>query len=156
MGERYRWSREGHVRPGQALDALPDAAATPLGRAIGRLGRPGFEAALDGRLRACLVRDDVVMLGFARAGPARGLYWRAFRPGVCAHLEASYLTGAYLLDPFQELSMRRVPAGVYRSRDVAPGQFVRTCYHRDCHRRTAIIDEFDVIPCPTDCSGRPA
>jgi DNA-binding CsgD family transcriptional regulator len=90
------------------------------------------------------------MLAFPRAGPARGLYWRADHPRVFAHLEDSYLKGAYLLDPFYELSMRRVPAGVYRLREVAPDQFTRTRYYRDYYRRTTIIDELDCIAYPAE------
>jgi DNA-binding CsgD family transcriptional regulator len=143
------------------VDAQPNAAEPRLAAAIRLLGRPGFEAALHDWLRRCLAPDNMVVLAFRDAGPPQALYARADGPQVFAHLD-SYLAGAYLLDPYHELNLRRVPAGVYRLRDVAPDRFRGSRYFRDYYRRTTIIDELAFVAYPAPgtvlnlCIGRDA
>lgn len=143
------------------MDLLPNAAEAQLAETIRLIGRPGFAAALHEWLRRCLATDNFLVLGWAEAGPPAALYARADAPAAFAHL-GSYLAGAYLLDPFHELNLRRVPRGVYRLSDVAPDAFRRSRYFRDYYRRTTIIDELTVIAYPVSggvlnlCLGRDA
>lgn len=127
------------------MQPLPNAAEPALARVIERIGQPAFEAALDAFLRRVLVADNLVILAFRPAAAPLALYHAADGPVVFAELERVYLAGAYLLDPFHDLHLRRAPAGVYRLLDIAPDQFQRSRYFTDYYRRTTLHDELTFV-----------
>lgn len=144
------------------MRSLPNAAETELGRVIRRLGAKGFEAALHGWLARCIPIDNIVMLAFRAAGPPLALYRQAGSPLVFAALDTTYLSGAYLLDPYHDLHARRAPAGLYRIREIAPDRFTSSRYFREYYHRTTITDEVAYVAYPAEgvtlniCLGRDA
>jgi DNA-binding CsgD family transcriptional regulator len=130
------------------LDHLPNIAEAMLARAIGTCGRPDFEPALWEFLRRAVTADNMIVIAY-RAGGAPVALWRhAAEPRTFAHIDSTYLAGAYLLDPVHELHLTGAPAGVYRLSDVAPDAFLRSRYYDEYLRQTTILDEVNFIARP--------
>lgn len=130
------------------MQPQPNAAEGKLAEVIRRQGRPGFESALHDWLRRCLGPDNLIVLAYRDAGPPQVLYRHSDSPQVFAQLEATYLAGAYLLDPYHDLHVTRVPTGAYRLRDVAPDAFHRSRYFLDYYQQTTLIDEITFVCYP--------
>jgi DNA-binding CsgD family transcriptional regulator len=130
------------------MRAQPNAAEGMLAEVIRRVGKPGFESALHDWLRRCLAPDNLVVLAYRDAGPPLVLYRHTDAPQVFAQLEAIYLAGAYLLDPYHDLHVTRVPSGAYRLRDVAPDAFHRSRYFLDYYQQTTLVDEITFVCYP--------
>ena len=131
------------------MRALPNAAE----RQLGEVGAPARPAGLRGRavglpapLRGSRRPADpgLPRLGAARrsstGNPTTRRSSRASRRSTWA--------GAYLLDPYHELHLTRVPAGVYRLTDVAPDAFHRSRYFLEYYQLTTILDELTFIAYP--------
>lgn len=144
------------------MKPLPNAAEQALGEVVRRLGRAGFEEALWEFLRRCVDPDDLLILAYRDAGLPEVLYRRSDDPEVFARLEAVYLGGAYLLDPYHELHLSRVAPGLYRLSDVAPDAFHRSRYYLEYYELTTILDELTFVAYPAAdvslhvCLGRDA
>ncbi|MDZ4096372.1 MAG: LuxR family transcriptional regulator, partial [Paracoccaceae bacterium] len=130
------------------MEGLPNASEAGLAQAINRLGQKGFEAELRGWLLRCLSFDNLIVLGYRDAGPPLMLFRRADQPQVFAELDSTYLAGAYLLDPYHDLHLSRVSAGVYRLRDIAPDAFQRSRYFQGYYQQTTLIDELTFVAYP--------
>jgi len=144
------------------MDRLPNAAEAHLAEAIRLLGARGFESALLGWLRRAVGIDNLLVLAYRDGARPEVLYHHAGRAEVFSDLETTYVAGAYLLDPFHDLHLQRVPAGLYRLLDIAPDQFQRSRYFREYYRRTTITDELTYVAYPVRgvslniCLGRDA
>ena len=142
------------------MNALPNAAEKPLADAIRLMQAPGFEQALWQVLQRVTAPDNLAILIYRQAGPAEVLYTQSDQPQVFAQLRSTYTAGAYLLDPFYDLHLRGVPAGVYRLREVAPDAFQRSRYFIEYYDHTTLIDELAFIAYPVSglslhiCLGR--
>lgn len=144
------------------MQALPNSAEDHLGAAITALGSADFPAALYAWLGRSFEIDNITTLAFFQTRPPEILFNRARIPDVHDRLETDYISGAYLLDPFHELHVSRVPEGLYRLRDFAPDQFQRNEYFASYYRRTTLIDEIAYVAYPAEgvsvhvCLGRDA
>ncbi|MBC2836731.1 helix-turn-helix transcriptional regulator [Paragemmobacter straminiformis] len=133
-----------------------------LAAVIRAQGGAGFTPALLVWLAAVAAPDSVVGLAFGADGPPRVLFRQARATQVFARLEAGYLAGAYLLDPFHALHLRQAGAGAYRLCDVAPDAFSRSRYHEEYYRDTTLLDEIVLLARPQAgmtlmlCLGRDA
>lgn len=139
---------------------LPNGAEAQLAEVIRRLGRPGFESALTAFFHRAAAPDNLIVLAYRDAGPPQVLFRQSDSAATYAQLESVYLRGAYLLDPYHDLHLSRVPAGVYRLSDVAPDAFHRTRYFTEYYRQTTLLDELTFIAYPVPgvslnlCFGR--
>jgi DNA-binding CsgD family transcriptional regulator len=144
------------------MKPLPNAAERQLGEVVRRLGRPGFEGALWEFLRRCVAPDDLLILAYRDSALPTILYRQSDHPAPFARIETVYLGGAYLLDPYHELHLTRVPSGLYRLADVAPDAFHRSRYFLEYYQLTTILDELTFIAYPAAdvslhvCLGRDA
>ncbi len=133
-----------------------------LGQAVTALESERFPRALGRWLAAVLAHDNLTILAYFRGRAPRPILRRAAHPAVHARFEDVYLNGAYLLDPYHELHMTRVPAGAYRLIDIAPDQFHRNPYFLDYYAATTLIDELAFVAYPAPgvsvqiCLGRDA
>ena len=59
-----------------------------------------------------------------------------------------YLNGPYLLDPFFKACDRKVDAGLYRLRDIAPDRFYQSEYYRSYYIQTGLAEEICYIVYP--------
>ena len=144
------------------MKALPNLAEVQLAGAIRGLGQSGFERALWGLFRAAVAPDNLLILAYGTADTPQVFYLCSDHPQVFAELGRTYLAGAYRLDPFYDLHLRRVPAGVYRLRDIAPDAFQRSRYFIEYYEQTTLIDEVTFVISPVAgvtinlCIGRDA
>ena len=142
------------------MDALPNLAEIHLADAVRKLGKPGFELALLEVFRRVAAPDNLLVLAYRDTGPPQVLYSQAVQTEVFAQLEATYLAGAYQLDPFYDLHLTHVSAGAYRLRDVAPDAFKRSRYFIEYYDQTTLIDEVTFVAYPVSgvslnlCIGR--
>jgi DNA-binding CsgD family transcriptional regulator len=142
------------------LDALPNSSESLLAHCLRNLGNPGFEASLWDLFRRVAAPDNLLVLAYRDTGPPQVLYSRALQGEVFAQLEATYLAGAYQLDPFYDMHLTRVSAGAYRLRDVAPDAFQRSRYFIEYYDQTTLIDEVTFVAYPVNgvslnlCLGR--
>lgn len=144
------------------MEKLPNAAEASLGGAIAAINSDLFETRLHDWLNRCLDIDNITILVYYQNRAPSALYLQAKDPKVHAEMETVYIGGAYLLDPFHELHVKRAPKGVYRLRDIAPDQFHRNPYYTSYYRCTTLIDELTFISYPGKgvslhiCLGRDA
>ncbi|MDZ7574736.1 MAG: helix-turn-helix transcriptional regulator [Pseudotabrizicola sp.] len=142
--------------------ALPNLAETQLAEAIRLNGHPGFEQALASFLRATCAPDNLIILAYRSAGPPLVLYRQTDHPQVFSELNRTYLAGAYRLDPFYDLHLRRASAGAYRIQDIAPDAFQRSRYFIEYYDQTTLVDEITFVAYPSPwvtlniCVGRDA
>jgi len=130
------------------MQPMPNAAEADLARAIALIGEAGFEAALQRWLNRCVAPDNLIVLAYRDAGPPQVFFRQSAQPMVFAALDDTYLAGAYLLDPYHDLHVMRVPSGAYRMRDIAPDAFHRSRYFSDYYRQTTLLDEVTFIAYP--------
>jgi len=70
------------------------------------------------------------------------IMYQPFAGGRDAEVQVyRYLAGPYLLDPFHNASLERIPSGVYSLKDVAPDKFQQTQYFREFYRYANLVDE---------------
>lgn len=144
------------------MQPFPNSAEAQLAQVIRRVGVPGFESALMGWFRRCVAPDNLIVLAYRDVGPPQVLFRQSDHPQVFSQLDDTYLAGAYLLDPYHDLHMSRVPAGAYRLRDIAPDAFHRSRYYSEYYQQTTLLDEitFMAYPAPSVslnlCLGRDA
>lgn len=144
------------------MRALPNLAEAQLADTIRAIGQTGFEQSLSSFFRAVCAPDNLIILAYRSAGPPLALYRQKDHPQVFAELDQTYLAGAYRLDPFYELHLRRAPVGAYRMADIAPDAFQRSRYFIEYYDQTTLIDEITFVAYPSPwvtlnlCLGRDA
>ena len=142
------------------MDRLPDTPERPMADVIRLLGAPGFEQAIWQMLQHIAAPDNLAILIYRHVGPTEVLYTQAEQPQVFDGLRTVYTGGAYLLDPYYDLHLNRVAAGIYRLRDVAPDAFHRSRYCIEYYVQTTLVDELTFIAYPAPgvtlniCLGR--
>lgn len=142
------------------MDALPNSAEAQLADCLRKTGQSGFEASLWTLFHRVAAPDNLLVLAYRDAGPPEVLYSQALHSGVFSQLEATYLAGAYQLDPYYDMHLNRVSPGAYRLRDVAPDAFQRSRYFIEYYDQTTLIDEITFVVYPVNgvslnlCLGR--
>ena len=142
------------------MQGLPNSAEAQLAEVIRRQGRPGFETAFLAFLTRAVAMDNLIIVAYRDAAPPQVLYRHATQGQVYAALDSVYLAGAYVLDPYHDLHVRRAPAGLYRLADVAPDAFQRSRYMIEYYQGTGLLDELGYVAYPvpgvtlTLCMGR--
>ena len=142
------------------MDPQFNAVETPLAEAIRHLHVPGFEQALWHVLQTVAEPDNLAILIYRHSGPIEILYTQSCDPRAFAQLRTTYISGAYLLDPYYDLHLRHIQPGVYRLLDVAPDAFQRSRYFTEYYAQTTLVDELTFVAYPVPgislniCIGR--
>lgn len=142
------------------MQNCPDSQETLLAIAISGLGTDDFPGFLNSWLRICLPYDNITILAYFQNQSPVPLMFESSQPKVHENISQVYLTGAYLLDPFHDLHLRKAPAGVYRLSDIAPDKFRVHQYFLEYYDNTTLVDEvaFVAYPAPGTslhvCLGR--
>ena len=129
------------------------APETLLAQAIASLHSDHFAGDLCRWLASELAYDNITTLAYYQDCAPVSLLVQSRQPQVHLNLDEVYLKGAYLLDPFHDLHIRQVAAGLYRLDDIAPDQFHRNRYFLDYYRRTTMVDEVAFVSYPAGPSG---
>lgn len=117
-----------------------DAFGAALAAALRTLGTPALIEELVRLLRTLACADDVMAVRYRRAHAPELLHDLSTGPQAAANL-ATYLKGAYLLDPFYRAFADGLPSGCYRLQQLAPSAFRTSEYYRLHFARTGIVDE---------------
>lgn len=143
------------------MDISSDST-TKLAQTIASIGQSGFEQNLFNWLHTVSPFDNLLITAFQDSAPPQALFRQASDPEVYAELETVYMSGAYLLDPYYALVLKKVPTDAYRLRDISPDAFHRSRYFHAYYARTTLIDEIAFFAYPARgyalniCLGRDA
>ena len=121
-----------------------------LGQAIAVLNLGQFEDRFSSWLRDAVRYDNFVVIAYFQDQPPKSLYSDIEEPNVLKNFESLYTSGAYLLDPFYSLHVKRLPQGLYRLSDIEPDQFRRNRYYREYYQNTTMVDEIAFICYPNE------
>jgi len=139
---------------------IADSSEIQLGAAISSLRTNRFADDLAVWIQSCLSHDCVTILAYFQDRLPSALMVQSAHPWVHANMEKTYLTGAYLLDPFHDLHINMAPPGAYRLSDISPDQFRRHRYFLEYYCNTTMIDEIGFVAYPSNgvslhvCVGR--
>lgn len=127
-------------------DCSPDfpALGAALAAVVRQAGTPALVQELVRTLRALVPADDVMVVLY-RSGQAPELLHDVSAGPQSAENLATYLKGAYLLDPFYRAFADGVPPGCYRLQQLAPSAFRSSEYYRLHFARTGIADEIGYL-----------
>ncbi len=92
--------------------------------------------------------DNFVIIAYFQDEQPKTLFTRIQEPRVLENFEKSYVSGAYLIDPYHELHVNQAPQGLYRLKDIAPDQFRRSRYNREYYQNTTMVDEIAYVAYP--------
>ncbi|MFZ5790303.1 MAG: helix-turn-helix transcriptional regulator [Pseudomonadota bacterium] len=120
-----------------------------LAVALAALETPRFAPALVGALGKVAPFDHSVI--FAYRGEERPIdLFDNFGPARRGIFVTDYQAGPYLLDPFYHASRDRVPAGLYRMRELAPDRFYQSEYYRSYYAKTGLAEEIGFFLAPSE------
>ncbi len=131
-----------------------------LAAVISSLHSDQFLENLSKWLHSCVAHDNLTILAYFPDRSPMLFLTDSQHPKVHKNIYKGYLTGAYLLDPFHDLHINRVPSGIYRLSKIAPDKFHRSRYFLDYYRDTTIVDEIGFVTYPSQgvslhiCLGR--
>jgi len=111
-----------------------------LSRCIDSIGSDGFAESLVTALKSLSDFDHSVVFAYYRSERPICLFY-TFSPEKRVVFVDDYLKGPYLLDPFFKACGRKVDAGLYRLRDVAPDRFYQSEYYRSYYIQTGLSEE---------------
>jgi DNA-binding CsgD family transcriptional regulator len=133
-----------------------------LANAIASTGTSEFPRQLLHWLSACLTTDNMTIVAFIDGQQPEVFLAQAAERRVFERMNSHYVAGAYLLDPFYALHLKKAADGLYRLADIAPDQFQRNEYYKSYYQRTTLADEIAFFASPstgvsiTVCLGRDA
>jgi DNA-binding CsgD family transcriptional regulator len=128
---------------------MPEAAQL-LGEVINTLNSEHFEDRLSKWLNASVRYDNFIIIAYFQDQPPNSLYALIKKSRVLENFEGSYVSSAYLLDPYHALHVNKSPQGLYRLNDIAPDQFRRNRYYREYYQKTTMVDEIAYIAYPAE------
>jgi DNA-binding CsgD family transcriptional regulator len=111
-----------------------------LARCIDSIGTEAFSGNLASALKSITDIDYLVSFAYHQDEVPICLY-HTFSPAKRIVFIDDYLKGPYLLDPFFKACGRRVDAGLYRLRDIAPDRFYQSEYYRSYYVQTGLAEE---------------
>lgn len=119
-----------------------------LAAALGALETQHFARALVRALGAVATFDYSVIFAYRGAERPLDLFdnFSAERRDVFV---TAYQAGPYLLDPFYHAARDRVPAGLYRLRDLAPDRFYQCEYYLSYYAQTGLAEEIGFFLAPS-------
>ncbi len=120
---------------------LTNATQEHLAAAIEALGTSAFPEKLYAWLCRCMEIDNVTILAYYQTIKPDVFFFHSRVRQVHERMEADYLSGIYLLDPFHELHVNKSERGLYRLRDCAPDSFHRNEYYAKYYAGTTMLDE---------------
>ncbi len=130
--------------------ASTSAEASLLAAAITNLKSNYFPTALQKWLHSCIEYDNLTTLAYFPDAAPLLLMTESQQSLTHENIVKVYLAGAYLLDPYHDLHLNNVPAGVYRLSDIAPDNFLRSRYFIEYYRKTTLADEIGFILYPSE------
>jgi len=127
-------------------DSKPDhrALGEALASVVREAGTPALVGELVRALRALVPADDVMVVLYRHGLAPELAHDLSAGPQAAVNL-ATYLKGAYLLDPFYRAFADGVAPGCYRLQQLTPSAFRSSEYFRLHFARTGIADEIGYL-----------
>ncbi len=113
-------------------------------QAVYRLGSDELPVILSQICEHISVYDTMMVYAFVKDEGPQPLF-NNFKIKEINNCWVPYFEGAYLLDPFYELSKQKVDDGFYHLRDIAPDDFFESEYFNSFFRPTRLRDETSLI-----------
>ncbi len=126
------------------LSNLPEWSQT-VGEAVSLLGSEDFFKSLCGAYTFETQRSHPMVLYLSENARPRVLYTQHTSGVEYFRQVENYVSGPYILDPFYQASLKGLPSGAYRLREIAPDNFKKTEYFRRFYRGTNFDDEVSFI-----------
>jgi DNA-binding CsgD family transcriptional regulator len=111
------------------------------GDAIRAIGTESFYPILHAALGAAFEFDNFLVIAYRSDNNPVAIYRRSRSALVYAGMDDLYVPSLYVLDPFYTAHMDRVPAGMYRLKNLAPDKFRTTSYFQQYYEKTTLLDE---------------
>ena len=130
------------TRPKRTKNATAESVAwvALLSQCIDSIGAENFPQSLVDALKSLADFDYSVVFAFYQSEKPLCLF-HTFSPKKRVVFVDDYLKGPYLLDPFFKACSRKVDAGLYRLRDIAPDRFYQSEYYRSYYIQTGLSEE---------------
>jgi DNA-binding CsgD family transcriptional regulator len=109
--------------------------------AIRAIGTEAFCPNLHEALSEAFDFDNFLVIAYFGDNNPIAIYRKSRSSIVYAGMDDLYVPSLYVLDPFYTAHMSRVPAGLYRLRNLAPDKFRTTSYFQRYYERTTLLDE---------------
>jgi DNA-binding CsgD family transcriptional regulator len=127
-------------RRAKKIDLGNDAWISLVSQCIDTIGTAEFSGSLVSAFKSITDFDYLVCFAYHENEMPVCLY-HTFTPGKRVVFVDDYLKGPYLLDPFFKACGRKVDAGLYRLRDIAPDRFYQSEYYRSYYVQTGLAEE---------------
>ena len=111
-----------------------------LSQCIDYIGGEEFPQSLIDALKSLVDFDNSAVFAYYQSEKPLCLF-HTFSPQKRVVFVDDYLKGPYLLDPFFKACGRKVDAGLYRLRDIAPDRFYQSEYYRSYYVQTGLSEE---------------
>jgi DNA-binding CsgD family transcriptional regulator len=111
-----------------------------LSQCIDSIGAENFPLRLVDALKSLADFDYSVAFAYYQSERPLCLF-HTFSPEKRVVFVDDYLKGPYLLDPFFKACGRKVDAGLYRLREIAPDRFYQSEYYRSYYIQTGLSEE---------------
>lgn len=127
-------------RRAKKIDLGNDAWISLVSQCIDTIGTEEFSDSLVSAFKSITDFDYLVCFAYHENEMPVCLY-HTFTPAKRVVFVDDYLKGPYLLDPFFKACGRKVDAGLYRLRDIAPDRFYQSEYYRSYYVQTGLAEE---------------
>lgn len=152
---------EGVYTPKEVFTQVTDETEeSQLAVAIASLHVVSFPHELSRWLQKTVSFDNITILAYFQNQAPSLLLYEGKNSKILDGIAKDYLAGAYLLDPFHDLHINTVPAGVYLLSDVSPDKFRSNPYYLEYYKKTKMMDELAFVTYPASgvslhvCLGR--
>jgi len=108
------------------------------------LGTERFPADLLAFIKSHVHVDNSLILGFSPVAFPIELF-RDFDDRAEWAYQEFYTEGAYLLDPFYQVSVAGIAPGLYPLKSIAPDRFFQSEYHASYYSKIPLVDEVGII-----------
>ncbi len=125
-------------------DYQQDKWINSLAKLIESIGSTDFYTYLGDALESISPYEDMIVVAYS----ADKKPFMVFQDISDAHKQdilKQYLKGAYLLDPFYEIQMKKPKDGIYRLADLAPDEFYSSEYYQNYYTGSEFQDEIGFI-----------
>lgn len=115
-----------------------------LAKLIESIGSTEFYAFLGVALESISPYEDMIVVAYS-ADKKPFMVFQDISDAHKQNILKQYLKGAYLLDPFYEIQMKKPQDGIYRLADLAPDEFYSSEYYQNYYTGSEFQDEIGFI-----------
>lgn len=126
------------------MKKINDVNLDEIADLVALLGEDQFPGQLLRFIKSRVHVDNSLFLGFSPTAPPIELF-REFDDRAEWAYQELYLEGAYLLDPYYQVSIAGIEQGLYPIRAIAPDRFFQSEYCASYYSKIPLVDEIGII-----------